>query len=139
MEGRGRKGVAAPAQGRGNNPHVHLVQARPGHQVNPVFHAGQGEQDRDVLHVHQLVGHHGEVRGVGVRGAGGDGHLQVAEAQGLLVVEQVVEQPDLVGVQLADDQAGHGVQVGPHLEQVGSQACMSAGVVEEKVKDPVSS
>ena len=35
------------------------------------------------------------------------------------MLQEVVQEPDLVGVKLAHDQAGHGVQVGPLLQQPG--------------------
>src|SRR3990172_3681272 len=41
--------VPAPAEGGGDAPHVHRLQPAAGHQVNPVVHPDQNEEDIDVL------------------------------------------------------------------------------------------
>jgi len=47
-------------------------------------------------------------------------------------------QRDLFGGHLPGEHIRHQVDIGPLLQELGA-ACRSSGVVEEKVKDPVSS
>ena len=115
----GGGGVAVPSAPQLGQDlgHIHFGQAAPPHHEDPVFHLGQGEEDLDVLHIHEAVGHHREIRHVFRGGGPGHDHLDAPHVEAGGVFQEVVEEGHLLGVQLPGDNLGDHVEVGPLAEE----------------------
>ena len=117
--GRGRVGVAAPAQNPQHGADVDLLGAAARDHVDLRLHERQREDDLEVLHLDHLLHQEGEVGDVGLPRDAGHDDLDPVDVQAVGGLDEVVQQGDLLRVELARDEVGDHVQVRALREQEG--------------------
>ena len=113
--------LAAAAELPGELSHVDLGAPAPADDLDLVVHCDGRDHRVEPFHVGQLVHHVGEVAVVAVVRARGQQDLAAFEVVGLARMEQLVEQRDLIGIQMAPQRVGHDVEVRARAQDVGGR------------------
>ena len=117
--GRRRRGMAAAIEFHGDHADIDLRDPASGNEVNPFPHAGQGKDDIEVFHAHELADNEGKFVNIVAGGDAGHGDRNGLDGVRGGGFDQLVEQSDIVTGQLVGDVLGNGGQCRPALHQPG--------------------
>ena len=123
--GRCRITVPATTQKCYDGADIYFGNPASGHDMNLVFHAGNGENGVQILHLDEFVNQYGKIRNVIIADDTGQDDVDAVDHVMCCRLDHIVQQADLLGADFSGDHRGNGIEIGA----LGQQKCGGGKII----------